>query len=151
MTPSSLDLDARIRYHVYDVTLAGGTPPTVRHLTTTTGLPAEEVQGSLGRLAAARVVVLQPESGEILMANPFSAVPTPFVVETAQYTAFGNCIWDALGIPAMLRQPARIRTSCGCCGEAMGIEVGVNGLTSASGVVHFALPAARWWEDIVFT
>jgi hypothetical protein len=37
------------------------------------------------------------------MANPFSAVPTPFLVRSGDRSWYGNCIWDALGIPAMLQ------------------------------------------------
>ena len=152
MTASaSPDVDARMRYYVYDATLGRGTPPSVVELCSASGLPAEEVRASLARLAAGRALVLQRESGEILMANPFSAVPTPFVVETPAYAVFGNCIYDALGIPAMLHQPGRIRTACGCCGEAMELEVTGGRLAAAAGVVHYVIPALRWWEDIVFT
>jgi hypothetical protein len=152
MTASSqTNLDTQIRSHIYDVCLARGRPPTVTELAAATGQTADEVRAGLNRLAAGRIIVLQQESGEVLMANPFSAVPTPFVVETRRYTAFGNCIWDALGIPAMLREPATIRTACGCCGEAITLAVEKDALAAASGVVHFAVPAARWWEDIVFT
>ena len=48
------------------------------------------------------------------MAEPFSAVPTPFAVYVDDQRYFGNCIWDALGIPAMLHADARIESSCGC-------------------------------------
>lgn len=147
----SPDVDARMRSYVYDATMRRGTLPSVAELCGASGLPAEEVRASLARLAAGRVLVLQRGSGEILMANPFSAVPTPFLVETPAHTAFGNCIWDALGIPAMLRQPGRIRTACGCCGEAMTCEVTGGRVGRSAGVVHFALPALRWWDDIVFT
>jgi len=145
------DLDARARHHIYDITMARGAPPTVAELSTAMGVATDQLRASLGRLAAGRVVVLQPESGEILMASPFSAVPTAFVVETRRYAAFGNCIWDALGIPAMLREPATIRTGCGCCGEKMELVVDRNGLATSTGVVHFAIPAARWWDDVAFT
>ncbi len=149
--PASADIDARLRYHVYETTLQRGSPPSVAELRHATGLSIEVVRAGLARLAAGRVLVLQPQSGEILMANPFSAVPTAFVVETPSYATFGNCIWDALGILAMLRAPGRIRTACGCCGEAMDVVVTNGELAAAAGVVHFAVPASRWWEDIVFT
>ena len=104
---------------------------------------------SFARLAAAHVLVLQP-NGEILMAPPFSAVPTPFRVVAGEISAFGNCIWDALGIPAMLESDAVITTSCGDCGEAMQVHV-TDDRVSGEGLLHFALPARQWWNDIVFT
>jgi hypothetical protein len=119
--------------------------------TQTLDLSLAEVKASLERLASAKVLVLQPESREVLMAPPFSAVPTPFAVSAADRVYFGNCIWDALGIPAMLSCDARVETSCGCCGEAMSVSVEDQSLQTSEGLVHFAIPARRWWEDIVFS
>lgn len=102
------------------------------------------------------MLVLQPGSGEILMANPLSAVPTAFVVET-EGTAesrswYGNCIWDALGVIAMLHGDGRVLTSCGCCGESMAVSVRQGEVEARPpGIVHFAIPAKHWWDDIVFT
>jgi hypothetical protein len=96
----------------------------------------------------AHMLVLQP-SGELLMASPFSAVPTPFVTEAGARRWFGNCIWDALGILATLPSDGRVVTSCAGCGDAMVLEVR-EGVVSGGGIVHFALPARRWWDDIVF-
>ena len=94
------------------------------------------------------MLVLQP-TGEVLMANPFSAVPTPFVTEVGDRRWFGNCIWDALGILSTLRANGRVLTSCAGCGDAMALEVS-DGMVSGDGIIHFALPARRWWDDIVF-
>jgi hypothetical protein len=138
--------DAEVRAHVYDVTMRGGRPPLIAEL----DAPAAEIVESLRRLAAGRVLVLQRDSDEILMAAPFSAVATPFVVESGGVEYFGNCIWDALGIPAMLHRDAEIRTSCGDCGTSMTVRV-ENGVAKGDGLLHFAIPAREWWNDIVFT
>jgi len=66
-------------------------------------------------------------------------------------TFFGNCIWDAMGIPAMLKQDAVIQASCSCCGTAMSLKITGNSLELALGLAHFAVPAAQWWDNIVFT
>jgi hypothetical protein len=144
------DRAVQIRAAVYHTTISTGWPPTADQLATQLGLPLAEVRDAFERLASGRALVLQPSSREILMANPFSAVPTPFAVHAAGRLYFGNCIWDALGIPAMLKADGQIVTSCGCCGEAMTLEVVDQRLEPASGVVHFAIPAKRWWEDIVY-
>lgn len=106
---------------------------------------------SLVRLAAGRIVVLQRESGEILMAPPFSAGPTPFLVEMPRHACYANCAWDAIGVPIMRREPAHIVSSCGCCGASLALDVRPDGTPSARDVVHFAVPAARWWHDLVYT
>jgi len=46
---------------------------------------------------------------------------------------------------------ATIHASCGDCDEALTLTVQHGKLERADGVVHFAVPAARWWDDIVFT
>jgi hypothetical protein len=125
-------------------------PPTTEELAGSLDLRSDAVRESLERLAAGKALVLQRESREVLMANPFSAVPTPFAVSANGRLYYGNCIWDALGIPAMLQADARIDCSCGCCGEAMQLEVRAGELGPVEGVVHFAVPAHRWWDDIVY-
>ena len=150
MLSTAEDQDVKVRASVYDVTMATGLPPTVDELTQQLAMPATAVIQSLERLATARALVLQRESREVLMANPFSAVPTPFAVHAKGRFYYGNCIWDALGIPAMLQADARIESSCGCCSEAMRLSVEAGELQQAAGIVHFAIPAHRWWQDIVY-
>jgi hypothetical protein len=144
-------LDTTIRRFVYDRVVGRGTPPTREDIAQTTGRDALEIRESLLRLSAARVFVLQPHSGEILMAPPFSAVPTPFVVRTGGQSSYANCAWDALGVPVMMRQSARVDAACGCCGEALTLETRMDGPPMGVGIIHFAVPARRWWDDIVFT
>lgn len=150
MTESADEFDRHVRRFVYDVTLRRGFPPTIAESAAGLRTNVSDVRVSFGRLAAGRVLVLQPESGEILMANPFSAVPTPFLVEFDDYGCYGNCIWDAMGIAAMRRKDARIKTSCGDCGALMEVGIVAGAQQSGQGVAHIALPARRWWDDIVF-
>lgn len=142
--------DRKVRYYVYDRTMKEGAPPTVAETAIALAATPAEVQESFHRLAAARILVLQGDTGEILMANPFSAVPTPFLAQVDGRTYYGNCIWDVLGIPAMLKRDAAIQTSCGDCGTAMTLQIVNGALQPAVGIVHFAVPTAQWWADIVF-
>jgi alkylmercury lyase-like protein len=146
-----MDFDALLRHRIYTHVTRRGNPPTIAELCASTGAAPDGVRESLGRLAAGRILVLQRDSGEILMAPPFSAVPTPFLVETSRHTCYANCAWDAIGVPIMLREPARLVSSCGCCGAALTLEVQPDRPPSARDVVHFAVPAARWWQDLVYT
>ena len=103
------------------------------------------------RIGEVTGVDLQPDSGEILMAPPFSAVPTPFVVATSRHLSYANCAWDAIGVPIMLREEAQITSSCGCCGASVTLDVAPDRPPFARGVMHFAVPAAQWWHDLVYT
>jgi hypothetical protein len=145
---ASFDNDVRLA--VYARFIKDRRAPTRAEIASHLSCSEAEIRDSFQRLADAHVLVLQPGSREILMANPLSAVPTPFPVESSRGEFWGNCIWDALGIIAMLGGSGRVKTSCGCCGEAMMVEVRENLLLAVGGVVHFAIPAAHWWDDIVF-
>ena len=142
--------DDRVRAYLYERFVALGSPPTVRDTAAALGLYEAEAAEAYRQLAKDHVIVLKPGTTEVWMAAPLSARPTPFLVTTPLGTYFGNCVWDALGIPAMLGQDARIDTDCADCGSSMRVEVR-GGELEAEGVAHFAVPAARWWDDIGFT
>ena len=142
--------DKVVRRHVYDYVMREGLPPLIAETASALTRSPDEIRDSFQRLAEGHILVLQSGSGEILMANPFSAVPTPFLVKVGDRSYYGNCIWDAMGIPAMLKQDAVIEASCGCCGTAMNLKITNGSLEDAQGIAHFAIPAARWWDDIVF-
>jgi alkylmercury lyase-like protein len=143
-------LDQEVRRYVYDRVMREGLPPTAAEAASALSTTSDAVGASFQRLADGHVLVLQQGAGEILMANPFSAVPTPFLVRGEGRSWYGNCIWDAMGIPAMLKQDVTIDASCGCCGTAMQLSVLDGSLEEAPGIAHFAIPAAHWWDDIVF-
>ena len=142
-------LDLELRRLVYDKLIGGGTVPSISALVSATKASDKNVRDALSRLSDAHMFVLQ-RNGEILMANPFSAVPTPFLVSIGQSSWYGNCIWDAMGVAVMLHGKARIETSCGCCGTAMTLLAPDDCTDDDERVVHFSLPAVRWWDDIVF-
>ena len=109
-----------------------------------------EVRASWRRLHDEHALVLGP-AGELLMANPFSAVPTPYRVEADGRSWYGNCAWDAIGICAALHADGRIATSCHDCGETIDLRI-ENGRPDDDGLLfHCLVPAAHWWDDIVFT
>ncbi len=143
-------MDNDVRYAVYDVTMHEGAPPAAARVAEKLGTTCRSVIESFRRLAEDRMLVLQP-SGEILMAGPFSAVPTPFEVSVNGLTCYANCVWDSLGIPAMLNADAVVNTNCADCGERATIRVAGGELVSGSGFMHFVLPVRLWWMHIVYT
>lgn len=150
----SAEFNNRVRLRLYELFVEQGKCPLKAEIARGLGSSVVEVEKVFAELAAAHMLVLQP-GGEVLMANPLSAVPTPFVVETGASgntrTWYGNCIWDALGIIAMLHNDGSILASCGCCGESMRVEVrSGKAMGRLPGIVHFALRARQWWDDIVF-
>ena len=147
----SLDFDSNLRVQLFGEFVRTGRAPSVVRLAEIMSAPVDEIRASMERLASARVISLQPESRELLFAAPLSAVPTPFLVRAGGLPMFGSCIWDALGIIAMLQQDGAVETSCPCCGEAMTLDVRAGRPASSHGVIHFAIPAKHWWDNIAFT
>jgi hypothetical protein len=99
----------------------------------------------------AHALVLDSDTGEIRMANPFSAVPTSYRVQVAGRWWYANCAWDAFGICAALQADGRIETVCSDCDEPIAVEVAAGEPDDKTLLFHCLVPAARWWDDIVFT
>jgi hypothetical protein len=148
--PDPALFDKQVRAQIYAHFLQTEQAPRLRDVARALDSKLPAARAAVRRLAEARAIVLQAD-GEVLMAEPFSAVPTPFVVQIGARRWWGNCIWDALGIAAMLRADAHVLTSCGCCGLAMPLEVRDGALRDAPGIAHYAVPARDWWKDVVFT
>jgi hypothetical protein len=143
--------DGRVRLAILERFAESGEAPSAADVATAIGEDQDAVAESFSRLAHAHVLALRPGTREIWMAHPYSAVPTTFRVHTERASAFANCIWDALGIPAMLATDARIETACPDCGETLELRVEDGDLEPLDWVAHFAIPAARWWDDIGHT
>lgn len=149
------DFAARVRLRLYQLFVQSGRCPSKAEMATDLRCSVGEIENAFRELADGHMLVLQPGNGEVLMANPLSAVPTPFAVETKDPSGtrswYGNCIWDALGVIAMLHSGGCVLASCGCCGESMTVTVSHGEVAvHPPGLVHFALPARQWWDDIVF-
>jgi hypothetical protein len=146
------EFDLRIRNHVYGSFVRSGNAPTPAEAAEALGLTADEVEATYRRLHDAHTLVLQPDGTTIRMLNPFSAVETPHRVEAGGRAWFANCAWDALGIPAALHADGRIESACPDCGEQLELEVSEGELVRGRELlVHFVVPARRWWDDIGFT
>lgn len=154
MTEPLRDLEALardVRVHVFREAAATGRVPQAPAISRALGRTEADVVAALHELAAAKVLILAPNSGNIWAANPFCAVPSGFRVATADRNYWGICIWDALGIAAAIGSDAVITAPCGDCGTGMTLEVRDGQLARSEGVVHFAIPAHHWWDNIGFT
>jgi hypothetical protein len=97
--------------------------------------PSEAIRQDLARLDEDDLI--QIRDGLVDVAYPFSAFPTPFVVQLADgQERYACCAIDALGIAPMLAQRVRIRSRCHHCGEPLelGVDPAGSGL-EAEGVM----------------
>lgn len=145
------ETDIAVRVELYRQLVATGVMPSATDVATGLSLTGEAALNSFARLGAGRAIVLEPrDPARVRMANPFSAVPTPFTVTASGRAFWGNCIWDSLGIPACLGADATIACSCGDCGEPLTVEIR-DGRVEGSGIIHFGVPALHWWDNIIDT
>ena len=142
--------DIEIRNATYGHFVELGRAPLAAQVARSLGQPENEVRAAWRRLHEAHALVLD-EAGDIRMANPFSAVPTPFVVEADDRRWFASCGWDAFGIGASLHVDSAIDTVCADCQEPLRIEVHDGQSNEADLVFHVLVPAAAWWDDIGYT
>jgi hypothetical protein len=109
------------------------------------------VRAGWRRLHELHALVLNPATDEIRMANPFSAVPTAYRVRAEGRWWYANCAWDAFGVLGALGVAGRIESSCPDCGEAYAVEAAPHSIDRPDLLFHCLVPAAHWWDDIVFT
>ena len=62
-----------------------------------------------------------------------------------------NCSWDALGIAAALHADADVHSRCEQTREPLHLRIRGGRCLPEPSVIHFAVPAAHWWDDIVYT
>jgi hypothetical protein len=78
-------------------------------------------------------------------------VPTQHVAEVEGKRYFANCAWDVLGIPAALRQAGTVHSRCEQSLEPLRLRVGLEGPEPSDWLFHCLVPAAKWWDDLVYT
>lgn len=145
------EFDNEVRLAVYRSFVDEGRAPVAPEIAEIVSSTPAQVEDAFRRLHDAHVLVLAPGTPYIWMANPLSALPTPYTVRCNDKTFWGNCIWDSLGVVAMLGSDGSVTSLCPDCGEELRLEIRDGELSSSDHVVHFAVPAAHWWDGIGFT
>ncbi len=146
------DQDWQIRLFTYQFFIDHERPPTYHETAQHFSLNAEAGRAAYQRLNAAHAIFLDPGTDNIRMLHPLSAVPTPYRVQVGERRYFANCAWDSLGIPAMLHTDAPIEAQYAHTHEPVTYSVN-NGavIPPTAGIVHFALPFAAWYDDLIHT
>ena len=126
--------------------------PSVADVAQQLGARVEDVQHAFGELHKKRLLVPEPgDPTHIRMAPPFSGVSTPFRVTIGTMTYHANCVWDALGIPAALHADGMVRARDAQSGESMNLVIRDGAPKPTPCIAHFAVPAAHWWDDVIYT
>ena len=147
-----MDFDTAVKLNVYEMVARTTRMPTSIDVALVVGSSMADVEQAFQRLSEKRLLVLEPGSlSRIRMAPPFSGIETPHHTKIEDKVYFANCAWDAFGIAAALKRDADIDSTCADCGEPLTFHIRHGRPLPEDGVVHFAVPAAQWWQDIIYT
>ena len=146
-----MDLELPTKLAIYGHFAATGRRPSIDDVASRVGATVADVRESFAHLRAQRVLVLEPDGESIRMAPPFSGVTTQHRVTAGGISYYANCAWDALGIPAALHQSATVHSRCEQSMEPLELAVPEQGPIASAWLFHCLVPAAHWWDDIVFT
>jgi hypothetical protein len=145
------DLLWAARHFVYQHFVITTVPPTITETASHFGVSTEQAEQLYYELHARHALFLEPGTTTIRMANPFSGVPTQFLVTVADQTYFANCAWDALGIAAVLRGDAIVQGVCAGTHIPIQIEIRSGQVYSEDVITHFSVPFRQWYDDLIFT
>ena len=140
-----------IRTFVYRYFAETTHAPSVDEATSRFDLTVEEAASAYEALHQRHALFLQPGTQDILMANPFSGVETPFKVHVNNKTYFANCAWDSFEIPAALQVDAEIEAVCAQSREKIHLTVHKEKVQDSDALVHFLVPFKNWYNDLPFT
>ena len=147
-----------VRHFVYNHFADTTHAPTIEDTAAQFKIANEEASELYKELHNRHAFFLDTQTLTIRMANPFSGIPTDFKVHADGKTYYANCAWDMLGIPAALHTDAVIEAVCTENNDAQAVQLEIkNGNIAPAAVpggdllVHFPLPFARWYDDLVFT
>lgn len=147
-----MDFDTSVKLHIYETIARTTRMPTSIDVALGIGSSMAEVEQAFLRLYEKRLLVLEPGStSRIRMAPPFSGIETQHRVKVEDKIYFANCAWDAFGISAALKHDAYIESTCADCDQALKFQIDNGKPLPVEAVIHFAVPAARWWQDIIYT
>ncbi len=146
-----LDLED-LRLAIYASLASTGRAPDPAALGAGLGVEPDEIESGLRQLAAARLLALD-SSGRIVLAHPFSAIDLGFSVKGRHTLWWGGCIWDSFAVPHLVPHEPEVlvATTCQGCGRAHAWVVGRDAPPAGDQLAHFLVPAARMWDDVVFT
>ncbi len=146
-----------VRKYIFEHFEEHAIAPVLEQIMQKFGLDRASALNVLVELQSARHIALLPGTQRILMAFPFSSIVTPFRVRTAgkDRDYFANCAWDAVAIHVALGKKQWITSYCHHCAEDIKIHLRDQRMVSQGSrsepLIYLALPASKWWENIVLT
>ena len=142
----------RVRRAIYDTFARQGRAPSRGQIRDLAAVNDGEADAAIARLAAQHHLAID-ESGDVVMAHPFAAVPLGFSVMGERTLWWGGCAWDSFAIPHLVpdEPSVLVATSCPACRRPLAWTVTRFAPPEGTEVAHFVVPMARAWDDVVYT
>jgi hypothetical protein len=87
------------------------------------GMSLHDVRSALRDLAESDVIAFVPDTKDLWQVHPFCAKPASFKVAVDERKWDAICVWDALGILALLESDGTVSTTCPDCAEPIVLEI----------------------------
>ena len=142
---------SQLRVFVYDHIVDLGVPPTSREIADHFATSPEDALRAIREVKIGKTILPHPTTGEIWMAGPFASTRSDYEVVGSEVRWWANCAWDMFGVAQIVGEPVRIEARCGDCEAPMSLEADATHEPADGYVVHFLVPARRWYDDIGFT
>jgi hypothetical protein len=143
-----------VRKFIFDQFYETASPPVLEEIMERFSVPRVEAFALLKAVEADHHILLVPGTQRILMANPYSAVTTPFRVYADGKRYFANCAWDTVSMHVMLDMGADIESYCHHCAEHLRISLDHGKLLSSSTpepTIFLSVPVSKWYDNLINT
>lgn len=143
-----------VRKYIFDHFFQYTTAPALEELMQRYKLTRKEAFECFRDLETDHHIVLVPGTQRILMANPYSAIPTPFRVHVGTKRYYANCAWDSVALHIMLDLDARVESFCHHCAEPIEISLSkgrVKACKPPSPLIFLSTAVSKWYDNLINT
>ena len=145
------DVVERVRRAIYDTFASQGHPLSRQQIRDLAAVDEAQVNEAIAELAAQRHLALD-QSGNVVMAHPFTTVNLGFSVMGERTLWWGGCAWDSFAIPNLVKDEPSVlvATTCPACRRPLAWTVTRAGPPEGPEVAHFLVPMDKVWNDVVY-
>ena len=143
-----------IRKFIFDHFFELTVPPVLEEIMAKFSLTRPEAFKALRAIEEDHHILLIPGTQRILMANPYSAVTTPFRVRIGGKQYFANCAWDTVSMHVMLQADAVVDSYCHHCGSPISLSLSHGARVSSTPrepLIFLSVPVGKWYDNLINT
>lgn len=145
------DVVERVRRVIYDMFASQGRAPSRDQIRELAAVDDAYVDVAVAELATQRHLALD-QSGNIVMAHPFTTLNIGFSVMGERNLWWGGCAWDSFAIPHLVNDEPSVlvATTCPACRRPLAWTVTRSEPPKGPEVAHFLVPMDKVWNDVVY-